>query len=116
MENSEAQTSSLPQDVALPPSPPFSTMLPPTQMAKPHVLPDRYKNPQLVLPYEDLDNYAAGGFHPVNLGDTFQGDQYTIRHKLGYGGSSIAWLAYDKDTLHVNFYKKTSLQNTITQH
>ncbi|KAI1130091.1 kinase-like domain-containing protein [Nemania abortiva] len=62
------------------------------------VPPDLYGNDsQWVLPHEDLEKYTAGGFHPVNLGDIFQGGRYTIHNKLGYGGSSTAWLAYDKD-------------------
>ncbi|KAI1179014.1 kinase-like protein [Nemania sp. FL0916] len=62
------------------------------------VLPDLYPSSQSILPHEDLESYRAGGFHPVNLGDIFQGGRYTIHHKLGYGGFSTVWLAYDKDT------------------
>ncbi|RWA08288.1 hypothetical protein EKO27_g6804 [Xylaria grammica] len=61
------------------------------------VLPDLYEDAQDILPHEDLEKYTAGGFHPVNLGDTFREGRYTIRHKLGYGGSSTVWLAYDRD-------------------
>lgn len=45
--------------------------------------------------HEDLYRYRPGGFHPANLGDTFHGGPYVIRHKLGYGGFSTAWLARD---------------------
>ncbi|KAI1163055.1 kinase-like domain-containing protein [Nemania serpens] len=44
-----------------------------------------YDDGELVMPYEDLDKYTAGGFHPVNLGDTFQGGRYTLI-------TSQAWL------------------------
>ncbi|TRX88294.1 hypothetical protein FHL15_010798 [Xylaria flabelliformis] len=101
METSEPHTSSLSPSGTLPQ--PVATTPPPPQVAKPRkhrrVLPDLYRDAQSVLPHEDLENYTAGGFHPVNLGDTFQGGRYTIRHKLGYGGYSTAWLAYDKDAM-----------------
>ncbi|KAI0414055.1 kinase-like domain-containing protein [Xylaria grammica] len=61
------------------------------------VLPDLYEDAQDILPHEDLERYTAGGFHPVNLGDTFREGRYTIRHKLGYGGFSTVWLAHDRD-------------------
>jgi serine/threonine-protein kinase SRPK3 len=44
---------------------------------------------------EDLEHYRPGGFHPVYLGDTLNNGRYTIIHKLGYGGSSVVWLACD---------------------
>ncbi|KAI1113555.1 kinase-like domain-containing protein [Nemania sp. NC0429] len=86
--------SSNPASGTLPSPPPFATT------ALPSLRPARvfpYADGQLVLPHEDVDKYTAGGFHPVNLGDTFQAGRYTVRHKLGYGGSSTAWLAYDND-------------------
>ncbi|KAI1735360.1 kinase-like domain-containing protein [Xylaria scruposa] len=105
METSDPHTSlPLPSGATLPPPPPFANTPPVPQLPEPYkhrrVLPDLYEDAQLVLPHEDLDKYTAGGFHPVNLGDTFQGGRYTIRHKLGHGGSSTAWLAYDREALH----------------
>lgn len=43
---------------------------------------------------EDLENYTPGGFHPVHLGDVYDG-QYRVVHKLGFGGFSTVWLARD---------------------
>jgi serine/threonine-protein kinase SRPK3 len=43
---------------------------------------------------EDIEDYKPGGFHPVHLGDIFN-DRYAVEHKLGYGGSSVVWLARD---------------------
>lgn len=71
---------------------------------KQRVLPNLYHDAQTILPHEDLERYKPGGFHPVNLGDTFQRGRYTIRHKLGYGGFSTVWLAYDQDAPYVNLF------------
>ncbi|GJJ15337.1 hypothetical protein Clacol_009613 [Clathrus columnatus] len=46
-------------------------------------------------PCEWADKYRPGGFHPVNLGDTFRDGMYTVIRKLGYGSSSTVWLAID---------------------
>lgn len=107
MATSEPHTSSHPSYPSSYGTPlPLGTRLPILRVLGqgPHrrVLPDLYEDARIVLPHEDLDVYTAGGFHPVNLGDTFQGERYTIRHKLGYGGFSTAWLAYDKDTLYAD--------------
>ncbi|KAH9883511.1 protein kinase-like protein [Xylariomycetidae sp. FL2044] len=57
-----------------------------------------YPDSQFIHPHENLEEYHPGGFHPVNIGDTFKDGRYTVRHKLGYGGFSTVWLAYDRDT------------------
>jgi serine/threonine-protein kinase SRPK3 len=55
--------------------------------------------PRFLLPCirgtEELEDYAPGGFHPVHLGDTFDGGRYVIVHKLGAGGFAAIWLAQD---------------------
>lgn len=45
---------------------------------------------------EDIELYAAGGFHPVDLGDELHNGRFTIIHKLGFGGYSTVWLARDR--------------------
>jgi serine/threonine protein kinase len=44
---------------------------------------------------EDLERYEPGGFHPVHLGDVYDG-RYRVMHKLGAGGFSTVWLARDE--------------------
>jgi hypothetical protein len=41
------------------------------------------------------DNYCAGGYHPVRIGDVFNGGKYRVLRKLGYGVYSTVWLARD---------------------
>ena len=45
---------------------------------------------------ETSHHYAVGGFHPVDIGDTLDDDNYKILHKLGHGGSATIWLARDR--------------------
>lgn len=54
-----------------------------------------YPREQFALPHEDLDLYTPGGLHPVDLGDKFSSERYTIHHKIGFGGFSTVWLARD---------------------
>ena len=44
---------------------------------------------------EQLEHYTPGGYHPTNLGDTFN-DRYVVVRKLGWGGYSTVWLAEDQ--------------------
>ncbi|KAK4125520.1 kinase-like protein [Parathielavia appendiculata] len=43
---------------------------------------------------EDVERYMPGGYHPVDISDTITNhqDDYTVLHKLGYGGFSTVWL------------------------
>ena len=38
---------------------------------------------------------AAGGYHPVKIGEKFNGDRYTVLRKLGWGHFSTVWLVFD---------------------
>lgn len=44
---------------------------------------------------EDLEDYRPGGYHPINIGDDFNGGRYVIVRKLGWGHFSTVWLARD---------------------
>jgi serine/threonine-protein kinase SRPK3 len=45
---------------------------------------------------ENLKYYREGGYHPVNIGDTFSDGRYTIIRKLGWGNVATVWLAKDE--------------------
>ena len=44
---------------------------------------------------ERLERYAAGGYHPTEIGHILH-ERYEIVDKLGYGGWALVWLAYDR--------------------
>lgn len=44
---------------------------------------------------EDLEEYRAGGYCPVQLDNVYQ-DRYRVIHKLGFGTYSTVWLARDE--------------------
>ncbi|KAF8682773.1 CMGC SRPK protein kinase [Rhizoctonia solani] len=51
---------------------------------------------------EDWEDYVKGGYHPVQIGDTFSDGRYTVVRKLGWGHFSTVWLAKDsKQGRHV---------------
>ena len=43
---------------------------------------------------EDPGDYCKGGYHPVRIGDLFQG-RYHVTRKLGWGHFSTVWLCWD---------------------
>lgn len=48
---------------------------------------------------EDREEYRAGGFHPVHLGDKLSDSgRYHVIHKLGNGGFGTVWLCRDTES------------------
>ncbi|VTT73303.1 unnamed protein product [Fusarium fujikuroi] len=43
---------------------------------------------------ENRQRYLEGFYYPICIGETLA-DRYRIEHKLGYGGFSTVWMAYD---------------------
>lgn len=48
---------------------------------------------------ESLEKYRPGGYHPIMIGDMLHG-RYRIVDKLGFGGYSTVWLAWDSYLEH----------------
>mmetsp|Transcript_11389 Transcript_11389/g.12506 ORF Transcript_11389/g.12506 Transcript_11389/m.12506 type:complete len:457 (+) Transcript_11389:110-1480(+) len=44
---------------------------------------------------EDEEDYRKGGYHPIQLEDTFKAGRYVVKAKLGWGHFSTVWLADD---------------------
>ncbi|GLJ54511.1 hypothetical protein SUGI_1170710 [Cryptomeria japonica] len=44
---------------------------------------------------EGLTNYVHEGYHHVNRGDLLSKENYVVQSKLGWGGLSTVWLAWD---------------------
>lgn len=47
-----------------------------------------------VLEEEQLDEFAAGLYYPVNIGDVYT-SKYQVLGKLGFGTTSTVWLAHN---------------------
>lgn len=43
---------------------------------------------------EDTKDYCKGGYHPVNIGDVYNG-RYKVIRKVGWGHFSTVWLCWD---------------------
>jgi serine/threonine protein kinase len=67
----------------------------------PHFLPmshgsySSYSQSVMTEDEEDWEDYCKGGYHPVQIGDTFSDARYTVVRKLGWGHFSTVWLAKD---------------------
>jgi serine/threonine-protein kinase SRPK3 len=46
---------------------------------------------------EDFEDYCKGGYHPVQIGETFKDGRYEIIRKLGWGHFSTVWLSRDNE-------------------
>ncbi|EXJ86465.1 CMGC/SRPK protein kinase [Capronia epimyces CBS 606.96] len=58
---------------------------------------DQYEEEDLFHAEERITGYRPGGFPPVSIGDIYN-DRYEVFNKLGWGGFSTVWLAFDEST------------------
>ncbi|KAH6839523.1 kinase-like domain-containing protein [Chaetomium sp. MPI-CAGE-AT-0009] len=80
-----------------------------------------FKQSNLLHSQERMSRYQPGGFHPVKLGDTFNGGRYEVYHKLGWGGFSTVWLAKDNSakrwvSLKITAAKDANVSRELTVH
>jgi serine/threonine protein kinase len=71
----------------------------------------------LYEPIEDverMENYRAGGYHLVTVGDRLN-DCYQIIHKLGHGTYSTIWLARDDETQQIRCSQSLHSRFEITR-
>ncbi|KAJ5949845.1 Protein kinase dsk1 [Penicillium verhagenii] len=47
---------------------------------------------------EDSEDYCKGGYHPVQVGETYNNGRYVVVRKLGWGHFSTVWLSRDTTT------------------
>jgi hypothetical protein len=66
---------------------------PATPPAEPPHDPELWRFDDTGATCEWAEEYCPGGFHPVNLGDTFHGGKYRVIRKLGDGSYCTMWLA-----------------------
>uniref|UniRef100_A0A8C4X255 non-specific serine/threonine protein kinase n=1 Tax=Eptatretus burgeri TaxID=7764 RepID=A0A8C4X255_EPTBU len=73
-----------------PPSTPPPLLFPPPP---PHLFPEETLGSD-DEEQEDPNDYCKGGYHPVRIGDLFNGRYHVVR-KLGWGHFSTVWLCWD---------------------
>ena len=47
---------------------------------------------------EDSEDYCKGGYHPVQVGETYKDGKYIVVRKLGWGHFSTVWLSRDTES------------------
>ncbi|KAK6936140.1 Protein kinase domain [Dillenia turbinata] len=47
---------------------------------------------------EGTEDYRRGGYHFVQVGDSFKNGRYVVQSKLGWGHFSTVWLAWDTES------------------
>jgi hypothetical protein len=57
--------------------------------------------PKVLAIEEPLGNYRPGGYHPIELGDSFDGGRFSVIRKLGWGQYSTVWLAKDARSVFI---------------
>jgi hypothetical protein len=77
---------------------------PATPPAEPPHDPELWRFDDTGATCEWAEEYCPGGFHPVNLGDTFHGGKYRVIRKLGDGSYSTVWLAVSTGQDHQHLF------------
>jgi serine/threonine protein kinase len=75
----------------------MTTSPPTTPPAEPPQDPDLWRFEDTGATCEWAEEYCPGGFHPVNLGETFHNGKYRVIRKLGDGSYSTVWLAVSSE-------------------
>lgn len=57
--------------------------------------------PSEPLEEEHLEEFSAGAYYPVNIGDVYH-SKYQVVGKLGFGSTSTVWLAKNSSTCHLS--------------
>ena len=57
---------------------------------------------------EDIKDYCKGGYHPVRIGDVYNGRYHVVR-KLGWGHFSTVWLCLDQKWEFENVFEDTEV-------
>jgi len=52
---------------------------------------------------EDRKDYVKGGYHPVEIGDSFSDDRYVVVRKLGWKHNFTMWLVKDQKLVRVYY-------------
>ena len=64
---------------------------------------------------EGTEDYRKGGYHAVEIGDTFKHGRYVVQSKLGWGHFSTVWLAWDTHkSVRVSFPNSLSLSLSLS--
>jgi hypothetical protein len=58
--------------------------------------------PSEPLEEEHLEEFSAGAYYPVNIGDVYH-SKYQVVGKLGFGSTSTVWLAKNLQYVPFNF-------------
>ncbi|KAL6199809.1 hypothetical protein ACLB2K_029591 [Fragaria x ananassa] len=62
---------------------------------------------------EGTDDYRKGGYHAVQIGDSFKNGRYVVQTKLGWGHFSTVWLAWDT---HSSRYVALKIQKSANMY
>lgn len=72
---------------------------------------------ELEVRVEPLSGYGPRGYYSMALRERLSNDRYTVYHKLGHGGYSTVWLAYDEtEKRHVAIKVMAAVDERLEKH